>query len=360
MRKIRVGIIGQGRSGRCIHSEYLAGVPAKFKIVAVADPLAERRERAAREYGCATYASHRSMVKRNDIDLMVNASPTRQHVPITYRCLKAGFSVLCEKPLARKAAEVDKLIRAAKTAGKLLAVFQNKRYDPLFIQVRKVVKSGVLGRIVLIKGALNGFARRWDWQTLRRNHGGSLLNTGPHLLDQTLQFLDTSVKPDITCIMDRTTTYGDAEDHVKLIMRAKGGTTADLEITSCCAFPQYRFNIYGTRGGLQTVDNRVEWRYFRLREQTTESLMLAPLADRSGNPIYCGDKIKWHEKSWTWARGKETRSPTELYYNMLYRTMTQGTPLEVTMDHIRTQIAVIEEGHRQNPPSGIPKADMSA
>ncbi|MDD3726645.1 MAG: Gfo/Idh/MocA family oxidoreductase, partial [Candidatus Ratteibacteria bacterium] len=214
MKTIRVGILGQGRSGRDIHGRYLITAKDRYKIVAVCDPLQDRRERAAKEYGCDVYDNYRKMFRRKDIDLFVNALPSYLHVPVTKELLKAGFNVLCDKPLARKVKEVDNLIETAEKSGKILAVFQQSRYSPAFQQIKRIIKSGVLGRPVQVSIAYNGFSRRWDWQTLQKYYGGSLLNTGPHPLDQALNLLNTDRMPKVTCIMDRVLTCGDAEDYV--------------------------------------------------------------------------------------------------------------------------------------------------
>jgi len=353
---IRVGVVGQGRSGKNIHCRHLVTVPDKYRIVAVSDPLAERRKKAEQDYGCKAYASHKGLLKHDDIDLIVNASPSRLHVPLSIEALKAGFNVLCEKPLARKTAEVDKVIRAARNTGKVMAVFQNNRYAAHFLQVRKVVESGKLGRIVMIKAAANGFSRRWDWQTLRRNYGGNLLNTGPHTLDQLLQLFGTDIMPEVTCVMDRANTFGDAEDHVKLLLKAKGRPTVDLEISSCCAYPGDSYNVYGTRGGLSAGRGEVRWKYFDPKAQPKQNLTTEPLENEFGVPVYCRENLKWTERSWEPKKGG--KSPVARYYEMLYRTLTQGAPLEVTLQHVRQQIAIIEECHRQNPPGRMPKAEL--
>ena len=121
------------------------------------------------------------------MDLVVNAAPSKFHVPLTLQFLEAGFNVLCDKPLASRAADVDRLIAAAERSGKTLAIFQQSRYSPAFVQLRRVIDSGVLGDIVQISLVSSGFSRRYDWQTLTAEMGGNLLNTGPHVLDQALQ-----------------------------------------------------------------------------------------------------------------------------------------------------------------------------
>ncbi|NIA13326.1 MAG: Gfo/Idh/MocA family oxidoreductase [Nitrospiraceae bacterium] len=351
MRRIRVGIIGQGRSGRDIHGAYLSQDTRRFKIVAAVDPLRERRDRAAAEYGCDTYHDHNGLLQRDDLDLVVNASPTRFHVPLTLEFLKAGFNVLCEKPLASKAGGADRLIAASKKSGKTLAIFQQSRFAPYFRQVRKVIDSGVLGGIAQISIAFSGFSRRYDWQTLTSEMGGNLLNTGPHPLDQALQLFGTDTMPKVFCYMDNVNSYGDAEDHVLLVLRGKGRPTIHLEISSCRAYSPFTYNVYGTRGGLQGRMETMEWRYYDPKEAPRLRLKRKPLCQADGTPSYCTDAIKWHKRSWRVPRTKRGLFATMsgAYYSMLYKTLAQGVPLEVTPEEVRQQIAVIEECHRQNP-----------
>jgi len=352
MKVIRVGIIGQGRSGRDIHAEYLKQVPRRFRIVAVADFLKDRCLRAEREYGCESVQDYRDLLKRRDLDLIVNASFSHMHVPITAEALKAGFNVVCEKPLARRVAEVDKLISLSRKRGKLLAVFQQSRFAPYLQKVRQVIDSGILGRVVMIKIAFNGFARRWDWQTLQEMNGGSLLNTGPHPLDQALCLFDPGLSmPEVWCRMDRANTFGDAEDHVKVLLTGKGQPTIDLEISSCCAYPLYAYQVYGTRGSLTGRTNHLEWRYFNPARAPRQRLLRDPLP----GPSYCSEKLPWREGCWD-----QPKSITNLFhylsgrfYDNLYRVLTRGAPLEVTLPQVRRQIAVIEECHRQNPLSRL-------
>ena len=148
MPLIRVAILGQGRSGRDIHGAHLSKDSERYRIVAVVDPLEERRARAEAEYGCDTCADHRPLLGRDDLDLVVNAAPSRFHVPLTLQFLEAGFNVLCDKPLASRVADVDRLIQASEASGKHLAIYQQSRYSPAFLQIRQVLDSGALGEIV--------------------------------------------------------------------------------------------------------------------------------------------------------------------------------------------------------------------
>lgn len=350
-KQIRVGIIGQGRSGYSIHVAWLRH-DRKYKIVSVAEPLADRRAQAEQELGAVAYEDHREMLKRDDLDLVVNATPSHLRVPVALDVLRAGINVLCEKPLARRAADVDRLIAASKKAKRVLAIYQQSRFAPYFEQVRKVIDSGVLGRIVMVKIAFNGFGRRWDWQTLQECHGGSLLNTGPHPLDQALQIFGPG-KPEVTCIMDRANTFGDAEDHVKLILSGNGRPTIDLEISSCCAYSLYAYQVYGTQGGLTGTTGELQWKYFKPKEAPKQKLIREPLPGR----VYCSEKLKWYEKSWAVPKSKANLfgAMSRVFYGHLYETLTEGAALVITPEQVRQQIAVIEECHKQNPLSKLKK-----
>ena len=114
---IRVAIAGFGRSGYGIHTKCLREKQDKFKIVAVADELPERREDAVKEFGCPVFENYKDMLKNvKNIDLFVNATPSRFHVEASLAAIKAGLNVVSEKPSAPTVAEFDKIIAAAKKA----------------------------------------------------------------------------------------------------------------------------------------------------------------------------------------------------------------------------------------------------
>jgi scyllo-inositol 2-dehydrogenase (NADP+) len=350
MKKLRVAIIGQGRSGRDIHARWIAkDLEDMYEIKAVVDPLEKRRERAEREFLCEAFENHRELFGRDDLDLVINAAPSHLHVPITLELLNAGFNVICDKPIAAAAADVDKLKETAEKKNRMLTVFQQSRYAPYFLKTKEIIDSGILGRVIQISIAFNGFARRWDWQCIDALGGGSLMNTGPHPLDQALQFLDTQDMPDVTCYMDRVNTFGDAEDYVKLLLHAKNRPIIDIEISSCCAYPRFTYNIQASKGGLIATMNEINWKYFKPEEAPEQKLIQEPLEDKDGNPIYCSESLKWYDGSWNVPEEEKDLFEviTGRYYKMIYGVLVHGEPLEITLDEVRQQAAVIEECKKQ-------------
>ncbi|MEE4194058.1 MAG: Gfo/Idh/MocA family oxidoreductase [Anaerolineae bacterium] len=350
MEKIKVAILGQGRSGWGIHATHLLTDTDRFQVMAVADPIEVRRTKAVEAFGCAAYEDYSDIYSLKDIDLVVNALPSHLHVPVTLEFLQRGFNVLSEKPAARTVAEMDALMAAAEKSGAMYAIFQQSRLALHFFKIMEIIESGKLGRLVEIKIRYNGYSRRWDWQTCQQFNGGNLLNNGPHPLDQALHIMNVVDMPTVFCKMDRVNTFGDAEDFVKLILSAPNTPLVDIEVSSCAVYPTDMYTIMGDRGGLRASTTSVDWQYYDAENAPTQEWIEKPLADAEGNPIYCKEELQWTEEHWEHDDPKDTWvGATARLYTNLVEHLLQGAPLVVTPDEVRQQIAVIEEAHRQNP-----------
>ena len=343
---IRVGIAGLGRSGWDIHANLLAPLPDRFQIVAVVDDSAERRDQAVERFDCQAYTAYDDLVRDPAVELLVVALPSYLHGEATIAALAAGKHVVCEKPMAVSLAEADAMIEAAHRHDRVLTVFQQRRYDPAFVKVQEVIASGSLGRIVQIRMAESRFGRRWDWQTLQKFGGGSLNNTGPHLLDQALQLFGLA-EPTVACLLDRTLTLGDADDHVKILLQAPcpegSQPTIDIEISSCDAYPPANWHISGTLGGLTGSARRLEWKWVIPAEMSPRELDTRPTPDRS----YNRDALTWHQDEWEYTG--DMADAYRQYYVDLYATLRAGAPLMITADSVRRVIWLQQECHRGSP-----------
>ena len=351
MKKLRLAVIGQGRSGRNIHGAFFkseANTMYEVAVVAELDP--ERRERALAEYpGCEVIADYRDLFGRDDIDLVVNASYSDLHYPITKELLANGFNVLVEKPFARNYYECCELINLAKAKNVTLAVFQQSLYAPYYKEVKKVIDSGILGEITQINLRNNGFARRWDWQTLQMKMGGSVYNTGPHPIGAALCFTgwDDNTRVEYAKI-GTVLTSGDAEDTAKIVLSAPGKPVVDLEINSNDAFCDYSVKIMGTKGTLKGTNGGYKIKYIADGENEPRPVIVESLKDGNGMPIYCGEKLVTHEIEEKYTGGAFDTAVHEFYY-MLYRTLTTGCELEIKPEQIAKVIRVIETVHAMNP-----------
>ncbi len=349
MKKLRVAIIGQGRSGRDIHGAFFRSeANTGFEVAAVVDRMEARRERARKEYGCDVYASHTDLYGRDNIDLVVNSTFSHLHYPVTMDLLTHGFNVVVEKPFSAREEECRAMIRAAEEHGKMLCVFQQSHFAPCYRRVREIMDSDVLGRPVQISIHYSGFSRRWDWQTSQRYYGGSLRNTGPHPVEQALDILDLDELPQIVSRLDMANTFGDAEDYVKLLLLAPGKPVVDVEISSCDAYSDYTYKIQATRGSLKATLSHIDYQYFVEADEAPRALTLEPLCNEEGLPCYCGEKLTWHKREEDVA-GSAFDEAVRLYYENIYAHLTEGVPLIIQPEKIARLTALMEEVHRQNP-----------
>ena len=334
--RVSVGIAGLGRSGWDIHARAFAELADKYRVLAVFDPVEERRLEAVDKFGCKAYSDFDSLTGDDEVELAVIATPSYLHAPQAISALKARKKVVCEKPMATSLAEADDMIETARDTGGLLTIFQNRRYDPDFLELREVIESGKLGRIVLVKISSHSFGRRWDWQTLRKLGGGELRNNGAHAIDQALQLFGQE-EPNVFCDLQRTLTLGDAEDHVKIILKGPQSPTIDIEITRACAYPQNRWLVMGTRGGLAGSTSSLKWRYFDPNDLPSRQVITESTPDRS----YNWEEIPWKEE--TWEVSENYVSGRLTFYEELYNTLRHGAPLAVTPESVRRVMWVIEE-----------------
>src|SRR5690348_2491847 len=131
---LRVGIIGYGLAGTVFHAPLIASTPGmRVAAIVTSDPM--RQERARADFPDATVypTSEALLADAANLDLVVVATPNRMHVPLAIAALEAGLPVVVDKPVAPSSQEAERLIAAAREHGKLLSVFQNRRWDSDFL-----------------------------------------------------------------------------------------------------------------------------------------------------------------------------------------------------------------------------------
>jgi len=308
-------------------------------VAAVSDNQPARCREAINKLGCRAYPDLRALLDDPEVELVVIASPSHVHADQTIEALARGKHVVCEKPMALSVADADRMIAAATRANRLLTVFHNMRYWGDFRKVREVINSGKLGRIVQIKITMQRFSRRWDWQTLREFGGGALFNAGAHLTDLAMQLLEG--EPTVWADLQQTLTSGDTEDHAKILLRAPGNPTIEIEVSNACAYPQDTWHVMGTAGGLRGTNENLQWKWVDFTKLPQRPADHTPAAaDRRFNR----EELPWQEGSWT---KSSVESPDYMeFYEDLYRSLRCGVPLVITAASVRRTLAVLEECRR--------------
>ena len=316
----------------------------------VVDADAFRREAAERDFaGCKTLASYQELFGISDIDLVVNSTYSQMHYPITLDLIEHGFNVLVEKPFGRSKYECDHLVKRAKEKGVVLAVFQQTFCAPYYVFTKKLVESGKLGDIKEITIRFNGFARRWDWQTLQKNCAGGLYNTGPHPVGIALGLLDFDKNTKLVYSkLDRCLTSGDSDDFAKLIITAPEKPVVDLEVSSVDAYSPFNIKIQGSRGCFKTTPTAYEMTYIVDGENPERPVIETFLKDENGKPVYCSENLEKHVESGEFD-GTAFNAGTATLYEQLYYKITEGKDMDVTPEMASDIIGIIEQAHAENP-----------
>ena len=337
-RPVNVGIVGLGRAGWLMHVPELRAHKG-FRIAAACDVIEDRPKAAAREFGTRPYTDHKDLIGDPDVELVVVATRSDTHARVTVDALRAGKHVLVEKPMAVTLRQADRMIEAADRAGRHLLVRQNRRFDPDFLFIRDVMRSGLLGRVFYIRLCRHGYNRRCDWQTLTRFGGGQLNNWGPHIIDHALQFLGG--RPvGLWSDLCRVAAAGDANDHVKVVMKGKTGLVVDLEISGGVAIGEPPYRVMGTLGTLTCDGQTATIRH--LDPKKLSSVKANPgtpsWAEGWGNP----EQLPWQEMTCP----AKPRATPPAFYERVYRTLRLGRPFLITLDEARNVMWVIERARK--------------
>jgi predicted dehydrogenase len=339
---IETVIAGLGRAGWDIHWRQLLKDHPAYRVVAVIEPLAERRREAEAEIGCRSYASFLDFLADPSGELVVIATPSGGHGPESVACLEKGLHVAVDKPMCQGVAEADRMIDAARRHSRVLTCYHPYRFKEDFLLIREIICSGRLGRIVEIKCNRSAFNRRNDW-VMRRAIGGGLHNVwGSHTVDQCLQLAGSQVAAVFTDLQT-TVTPGDADDHCKIVMRCANGILIDAEISNCMVFPpQPEWMVAGTSGGLISTKAGLEVKWFIPEEAPPISLCEGPAVNRQyGND----DILPWHQELLPYPKS----SGFVEFYDNLADAIRCGAPLTITPESVRDNVAVLELCRKQNP-----------
>ena len=165
-----------------INDELLAGAAEsdRVDVIAVASRDGARAEAYARERGIErAYGSYDEVLADPDVEAVYISLPNSLHVEWSIRALEAGKHVLCEKPLSRRAADVERAFDVAEQSGRLLMEAFMYRHNPQTARLKELVDGGAIGRLRLVRAAFS-FPLA-DAENVRLNpslDGGGLMDVG--------------------------------------------------------------------------------------------------------------------------------------------------------------------------------------
>jgi scyllo-inositol 2-dehydrogenase (NADP+) len=243
---INVGLIGFGLAGRSFHAPVIRAVNG-LRLAAI---LQRSGDEAAKLYPDARIVrSVEELLAMSDVRLIVVATPNDTHHPIARQCLAADRDVVVDKPLAPTKEEALDLVKFAQERGRLLTVYQNRRYDGDFQAVQQLVASGRLGRLVRFESNYDRFRPQLKANAWRERSGpgsGILFDLAPHLIDHALLLfgIPEAVTADIRVERENAI----ADDSFDLTLHYAGRLRALLRATMLAPVTRPRFLLHGTSG----------------------------------------------------------------------------------------------------------------
>lgn len=294
-----IGLVGYGAIGRD-HATSITAVPG-LRLSGICDLSPERREAAARDWSVPTHASAAAMLVDPEVGLVVVGTPPSAHTAAVLQALEAGKHVVCEKPFALSAQDSDRMMDAAASRGLVLTVFQSRRWDPDFIALRQVARSGRIGEPFYLESFIGGYDHPCDlWHSHEPISGGMIYDWGSHYFDWILQLFPDTVRTVEATAHKRVWHDVTNADQVRVDVTFTGGAQASFLQSDIAAARKPKWYVLGTEGALvgewadAEVPSDFPARLTVFRPGGRELLVL-PAHDEHGFYRNLADHLAWGE-----------------------------------------------------------------
>ena len=250
-RTIRTAVIGFGLSGSVFHAPLIAA-DRRYSLDIVATSDAGRQAAAVERYpGVKTVPDGDAVLAlAGNLDLVVLGTPPATHFPLAKAALEAGLDVVVDKPFAVRSSEGQELIALAERLGRVLTVFQNRRWDGDFLTVRELVAGEALGSVTRFESSFERWSpdisKAWKANATAADGGGVLFDLGTHLIDQALLLYGPATVAHAELHARRP--HEKVDDDVFLVLNHGSGVTSHLRMNMLCAQQGPRFRILGSSG----------------------------------------------------------------------------------------------------------------
>lgn len=338
MEVLKVGLVGYGVAAKVMHAPFLATLP-QYQVTAV---LERNREESKQLFPHATIVRSIEALLQQDIDLVVITTPNDTHLPYTAAALGAGKHVVVEKPFAITSDEALGLIATARNSGRVLSVFQNRRYVSDYLTIREILDQQLLGEVHTYEAHYDRYRpepKPNAWREEDIPGSGVFFDLGPHIIDQALCLfgLPKQVWADIR----RQRPHARVDDYFEVHFDY-GFNTVILKGGMLVREPGPRYQVHGTLGS-----------FIKYGEDPQEALLKAGALPNTAN---WGQEPEEHfGLLHTQINGEviKKRYPSHKgnyggYYVDLYETLVHGKPLQVKPEQAYNNIRLIELAFESN------------
>ncbi len=334
---VRIGVLGYGAIGHEHNTAIQLTRGLELAAVCDTDP---RRIEAARTLapGLRAHTDGLGLLADDSVDLVIVSTPPNTHAEWTLKALEAGKSVVVEKPFCLTVEEADRQIAAAKERGLTLAVYQNRRWDPDYLALKKVIRSGQIGEVFHYESFIGGYGHPCNyWHSDEAVSGGAIYDWGSHYLDWVLDLFPQEVEWVSATAHKRVWHDITNADHSRVLVHFTDGVEAEFTHSDLSAALKPKFYVLGTQGGIVG-----DWRFETVNARSPIGTLLEDQLAHSDAPADLrvltpnGD-----------GRTHETRlaippAPAQPFHRQLADAVLSGSPMDVTPEGSKRNIAVMQ------------------
>ena len=335
---IKTGICSFGMSGKVFHGPFLHVHP-DFDVRKIWQRTKNDAKEAYPEVEIVRTLEE--LLSDDSLELIVVNTPEPTHYKFTKAVLEAGKHAIVEKAFTITSAEAEELTALAKAKGKVLSVYQNRRWDGDFLTVKKIVEEGSLGRLVEFESnyqRYRNFIQEGTWKEESFPGSGIVYNLGSHLMDQVLTLFGKPTHVFADLAIQRT--GGKVYDHFEIILFYEG-FKATVKAGYLIREEGPRYKLLGTEGSF--VKYGID-----PQEQSLKDGIMPNQGEAWG---------KEPESDWgivnTTINGLHLRGKTETlpgnymtYYQSIYEAIREGKEPAVTAEQGTAIIKLIEAVYR--------------
>ncbi|MBS1661353.1 MAG: Gfo/Idh/MocA family oxidoreductase [Bacteroidetes bacterium] len=337
MIPIKTAVCSFGMSGKTFQAPFLHVLP-QFEFYSVW----ERSKNLAAELypSVRTCRTYEELLGDPAVELVIVNTPNYTHYEYAKAALSAGKHVIVEKPFTVTFAEAEELIALAASKGVQLSSYQSRRFDSDFRTVRRVVESGVLGKIVEAEIHYDRFTPALSPKVHKETAGpgrGLLYDLGSHLIDQVLQLwgMPEAVFADLFIIRDNS----QVDDYMEVLLYYPG-LRVRLKSSYLVREPLPAYSVFGHKGTFLKTRADVQEKHLLAGEMPEgENWGVEPDSER-GLLVVSGD-----DGSVSRERVVSERGDARDYFKGVAGAIRNGAPLPVTAEQGAQVVKVIEKAY---------------
>jgi predicted dehydrogenase len=258
---VRLGLVGAGAIAQLAHLPALTKIRGA-QLVALCDNDGPKASAIAERLNVPdVFTDIEDLLELDEVDAVIIATPNHLHEPHVLRALKSKVDVLCERPLSLTSRGVERILAAAKTAGRKVVVGNNHRFRSDVQQLYRFLQGGELGRLIGVRaGQYQSASSRTGWRFRRPEAGGgAFFEHGYPLVDLALWLADFPEPIRVTAHMDRARGTSTVEDSMIVHFECAGGISFSFDVSWSYVGQEERwwFEVLSGRGSARLAPLRV-------------------------------------------------------------------------------------------------------